>query len=126
MFDIVRRTKRRRENYKRNRKITYNNSRKKKCHKRNVQKEYIENIVIERARNILTDNHINIIANAIYELTQNEMNDNTNKKRLTKRLEGKEQQRKNLIDSLKMCNIDNVRQAIFEEMQKMEEQRQEI
>lgn len=103
-----------------------NNSRKKKCHKRNVQKEYIENIVIEKARNILTDNHINIIANAIYELAQKEMKDNTKLKRLTKRLKDNEQQKKNLIDSLKMCNIDSARQAIFEEMQKMENERQEI
>ena len=91
-----------------------------------MQKEYIENIVIEKARNILTDNHINIIANAIYELAQKEMKDNTNLKRLTKRLKDNEQQKKNLIDSLKMCNIDSARQAIFEEMQKMEEERKEI
>lgn len=91
-----------------------------------MPKEYIENIVIEKARNILTDNHINIIANAIYELAQKEMKDNTNLKRLTKRLKENEQQKKNLIDSLKMCNIDSARQVIFEEMQKMEEERQEI
>lgn len=54
------------------------------------------------------------------------MNDNSNLKRLTKRLKDNEQQKKNLVDSLKMCNIDSARQAIFEEMQKMEEQRQEI
>lgn len=90
------------------------------------KKDYIENIVIEKARHILTDNHINIIANTIYELAQKEMNDNSNLKRLTKRLKDNEQQKKNLVDSLKMCNIDSARQAIFEEMQKMEEQRQEI
>ena len=54
------------------------------------------------------------------------MNNNTNLKRLTKRLKDNEQQKKNLIDSLKMCNIDSARQSIFEEMQKMEEERQEI
>ena len=91
-----------------------------------MQKEYIENIVIEKARNILTDNQINIIAKAIYELAQKELNDNTKLKQLTKRLKDNEQQKKNLIDSLKMCNIDSARQAIFEEMQKMEEERQEI
>lgn len=91
-----------------------------------MPKEYIEKIVIEKARNILTDNYINIIANAIYELAQKEMKDNTNLKRLTKRLKDNEQQKKNLIDGLKMCNIDSARQSIFEEMQKMEEERQEI
>lgn len=91
-----------------------------------MKKEYIENIVIEKARNILTDNQINIIAKAIFELAQKELKDNTNLKRLTKRLKDNEQQKKNLVDSLKMCNIDSARQAIFEEMQKMEEERQEI
>lgn len=103
-----------------------NNSRRKKCHKQNVSKEYIENVVVERARNILTDEHINEIANKVYELAQKEMNDNTNFKRLNKQLKENEQQNKNLMDSLKTCNIDSVRQNIFAEMQKMEEQRKEI
>lgn len=74
----------------------------------------------------MTDEHINEIANKVYELAQKEMNDNSNLKRLTKRLKDNEQQKKNLLDSLKMCNIDSARQVIFEEMQKMEEERQEI
>lgn len=97
-----------------------NNSRKKKCHKRNVPKDYIENIVIEKARNILTDEHINEIANTVYELAQKEIKDNTNLNRLNKRLKDNEKQNKNLIESLKMCNIDSVRQNIFAEMQKMD------
>ena len=103
-----------------------NNSRRKKCHKQNVPKDHIENIVVEKARNILTDEHINKIANTIYELAQKEINDNTNFKRLNKQLKENEQQNKNLMDSLKMCNIDSVRQNIFAEMQKMEQQRKEI
>lgn len=70
----------------------------------------------------MTDEHINEIANKVYELAQKEMNDNSNLKRLTKRLKDNEQQKKNLLDSLKMCNIDSTRQMIFEEMQKMEEE----
>ena len=54
------------------------------------------------------------------------MKDNSNLKQLTKRLKKNELQKKNLIDSLKMCNIDSARQAIFDEMQKMEDERQEI
>lgn len=103
-----------------------NNSRRKKCHKQNVPKDYIENIVIEKTRNILTDEHINEIANKVYELAQKEMNDNTNLKRLQKRLKENEQQNKNLIDSLKMCNIDSIRQSIFDEIQVMEQQHKEI
>ena len=103
-----------------------NNSRKKKCHKRNVQKDYIENIVVQKARNILTDENINTIANNVYELAQKEMQDNTNIKRLNKQLRENEQQNKNLMDSLKMCNVDSLRQNIFTEMQKMEQQKKEI
>ena len=103
-----------------------NNSRKKKCHKRNVQKEYIENVVVEKARDILTDENINTIANNVYELAQKEMQDNTNIKRLNKQLRENEQQNKNLMDSLKTCNIDSIRQNIFTEMQKMEQQKKEI
>lgn len=103
-----------------------NNSRRKKCNKQNVTKEYIENIVVEKTRNILTDEHINEIANKVYELAQKEMNDNTNLKRLQKQLKENEQQNKNLIDSLKMCNIDSIRQSIFDEIQVMEEKHKEI
>lgn len=74
----------------------------------------------------MTDKHIDTIANTIYELAQKELKDNTKLKQLTKRLKENEQQKKNLIDSLKMCNVDSVRQTIFDEMQKMEEQRKEI
>ena len=103
-----------------------NNSRRKKCHKQNVQKDYIENIVIEKTRNILTDEHINEIANTVYELAQKELNDNTNLKRLTKQLKENEKQNKNLIDSLKMCTVDSIRQSIFDEIQVMEQQHKEI
>ena len=74
----------------------------------------------------MTDKHIDTIANIIYELAQKELKDNTNLKRLTKQLKENEQQKNNLMESLKMCNIDSIRQTIFEEMQKMEQQRKEI
>lgn len=74
----------------------------------------------------MTDEHINEIANKVYELAQKELNDNTNLKFLTKQLKENEQQNKNLMDSLKTCNIESVRQNIFAEMQKMEQQRKEI
>lgn len=74
----------------------------------------------------MTDEHINEIANTVYELAQKELNDNTNLKRLTKQLKDNEKQNKNLIDSLKMCNIDSIRQSIFDEIQVMEQQHKEI
>lgn len=74
----------------------------------------------------MTDDNIEQIANTVYELAQKEINDNTNLKRLEKRLKENEIQNKNLIDSLKMCNVDSVRQTIFDEIQKMDEERKEI
>lgn len=74
----------------------------------------------------MTDDNIEQIANTVYELAQKEINDNTNLKRLEKRLKDNETQNKNLIDSLKMCNVDSVRQTIFDEIQKMDEERKEI
>ena len=74
----------------------------------------------------MTDDNINKIANKVYELVTAEVADNTNLKRLTKRLKDNEKQNKNLIDSLKMCTVDSVRQTIFDEIQKMDEERKEI
>lgn len=74
----------------------------------------------------MTDEHIDTIANTVYELVQKEINDNTNLNRLNKQLKDNEKQNKNLIDSLKMCNIDSIRQSIFDEIQVMEQQHKEI
>ena len=74
----------------------------------------------------MTDEHINEIANTVYELAQKEMNDNTNLKRLQKQLKENEQQNKNLIDSLKMCNVDSIKQWISDEIQVMKERHKEI
>lgn len=74
----------------------------------------------------MTDEHIDTIANTVYELAQKEIKDNTNLNRLNKKLKDNEKQNKNLIDSLKMCNVDSVRQTIFDEIQKMDEERKEI
>ena len=74
----------------------------------------------------MTDEHIDTIANTVYELALKEIKDNTNLNRLNKKLKDNEKQNKNLIDSLKMCNVDSVRQTIFDEIQKMDEERKEI
>ena len=82
--------------------------------------------MVEKARNILTDENINTIAKTVADLVAKETRDNTNLKRLQKRLKENEQQNKNLIDSLKVCNIDSVRQTLFDEIQKMEQEHKEI
>ena len=96
-----------------------NKSKKKQCDKKPIRKDYIENLVIEQARKILTDNNIKQIAEQVVELANNEK-DNVMLRRLNNILKEKEKQRNNLFDSLKICEIDNVKKSIFEEINKME------
>ena len=102
-----------------------NGKRKRICDRKNIQKDLIEDLVVKYARDILTDENIEKIANAIVELAKKEKN-NTNIKQLEKSLKEIEKQTKNLMDSLKICDIDSVRKSIFEEIAKMEEERKQI
>ena len=95
------------------------------CNRKNIQKDYIEDLVIEQARNVLTNDNIEKIANSIVELTKKEKN-NSNFIYLQKRLRENEKQTKNLLDGLKICDIDSVRKTIFEEISKMEQEHKEI
>lgn len=102
-----------------------NRTKKKLCNKKNVQKDYIENLVVEEAKKILTDKNIDIIAKSIMKLIEKEKN-NSNLKSLKNKLNDNEKQTKNLFDSLKICELDNVRKSIFEEINKLEEEHKQI
>lgn len=102
-----------------------NKARKKMCDKKAIQKDYIENFVIEQARKILTDDYIKMIADEVVNLA-NRKKENTTLKRLNRMLKENGEQRNNLFDSLKICNIDSVKQSIFEEINKMEIERNMI
>ena len=52
--------------------------------------------------------------------------DRTDLKRLQKMLNRKEKEEENLLDSLKQCNIDIVKNTIFEEIQKIEQEKVEL
>lgn len=93
-----------------------------KCTRKNILKDYIENLVIEQARKILTKENIDIIANEIVEYSKKQ-EDKGNLKRLQKLLIKKEKEKSNLLDSLKKCNVDIVKDTIFEEIQKVEQER---
>lgn len=90
-----------------------------------IQKDYIEDLVVNQAREILTDDNIKRISTKVVELANKEK-DNGNLRRLNKLLKENETQKKNLFDSLKICNIDAVKQSIFEEINKMEIEHQRI
>ncbi len=96
-----------------------------KCTRKNISKDYLENLVIEKAREILTDENIEILANGVFEYLKKQ-EDKTDLKRLQKLLHKKEKEKNNLLDSLKQCNIDIVKNTIFEEIQKIEQERIDI
>jgi len=97
----------------------------KTCHKKTVQKDYIENIIVEKARSMLTDENIDMIANIVYDLAEKERNSSTIK-RLNRLLKEKDKQKANLFDKLKLCDIDSVTKAIFEEISKLEQEKSDI
>jgi DNA invertase Pin-like site-specific DNA recombinase len=98
------------------------NVRKKKCVKKTIQKEIIERFVVEKAKEQLTDENIDFIANIVVELAEKDK-ENSNLKRLNKLLKDNEKQKNNLFDSLKICELDNVRKSIFEEISKVDMER---
>lgn len=104
---------------------TCNGRREKKCKKKNVRKDYIENLVIELARSMLTDKQIDIIANNVYKQAKKEQN-NSQIKVLEKNLKENEKQKQNLINSLRICEIDSVRKTIFDEIKKIEDELNKI
>ncbi len=104
---------------------TCRNAKIKLCDKKNVQKNYIEDLVVDEARKVLTDENISKIAYTVVELAEKEK-DMSNLKRLNKLLKDNEKQRNNLFESLKICDIENVRKSIFEEISKMDVQHKEI
>lgn len=102
-----------------------NGKRKRICDKKNIQKDYIEDIVVKTARDLLTNEIIEKIANNVVKLAQKEKNSN-NSKILEKNLQDTNKQISNLLDSLKVCEIDSVRKTICLEIEKLENQHKYI
>jgi hypothetical protein len=96
-----------------------NGTKKTGCTKKNVQKEFIEDLVISEARKVLTEENISKIAKEVVALCEKEK-DNFNISILNKRLKENEKQKANLINSLKICDIESVKKSIFEEIYKID------
>lgn len=96
-----------------------NEFRKKNCKKRNVRKELIEDLVISKCLEMLTDDNIHKIAKEVIKVNKTE-NDNSTIKFLKSQMNKNKQQQENLLDSLSMCNIDSIRQSIFDKIEKLE------
>lgn len=92
-----------------------NKSRKKLCNKKNVGKEYIEDIVINKCRQLLTDENIELIAQAFIKANENDES-NFEIKRLDKEIKRCNKEKSNLLQALKQCDMDDVKQDIFNEI----------
>lgn len=93
-----------------------------KCNRKGIPKEYIEDFVVTQAQKILTNEYIDEISKNIIKRAEKEK-ENIRLKALQKQLKANEKQKANLFDSLKVCEMDDVRKSIFEEISKMEQQR---
>ena len=100
------------------------NAKLKLCNKKNVSKDYIEDIVVKKARSLLTDTNIDKIAKTVVELCIKE-NENSSVSILQKRVKEIEKQKNRLFDTLKLCEYDNVRKNILEEMNNLEKEKTE-
>ncbi len=104
---------------------TCKNRLKHKCNRRNIKKDYIEDLVVNLARGELTDDNIDEMATAVYE-TACKTQDKTKVKQLQREIIKIENQKANLLDSLKLCYDDMVKKTIFEEISKMEQQKVQL
>ena len=102
-----------------------NGKRKHICQKKNVRKDVIEDIVVNYARDVLTDENIEYIAKTTMKLIEDEKQ-NSILSCLEQSLEQKEKEQTNLISSLKICNIDSVKQTIFGELEKVDKEIKEL
>ena len=96
-----------------------------KCDRKNVKKDYIEDLVVDLARRELTTENIEMIAKAVYE-TAYKTQDSSRVKQLQREILKLQKERDHLFDSLKVCDYDDVKQSIFEEISKIEQQRKNI
>ncbi len=95
------------------------NSKEGNCNKERVNKQFIEDFVITKAREILTTENIDVIAKKVVDYIDM-TKDNSEVNRLNKAIKDNNKQRANLLDSLKLCDIESVRKSIFDEIGKLD------
>jgi len=103
-----------------------NGKAKKKCEKRNVRKQEIEDLIIKICRNALTDDNIEKIANDVVAFNEAEQKNNEYLKRLKKAVADNEKQQANLMNTLKLCEDDNIKRLILVEMAQMDKESNEL
>jgi DNA invertase Pin-like site-specific DNA recombinase len=98
---------------------------KKVCKKKYVKRDPLENLVVAECRRLLTDENIDKIAQEVVAICDEER-EATNVKRLQKLLADNDKQKLNLLNSLKLCDVDSVRKTIFDELARMDTEKSEL
>lgn len=102
-----------------------NSGRGKACKKKMVMKDYIEDIVISECRKILTPPNIKRIAKEISRISKT-FDDRTELNRLKDCLKIKQAETENLMQSLRICTIDTVRDIIFKGLETIAAEAEEL
>lgn len=95
-----------------------NAAKKGQCDKKAVQKDYIENLVISECRKLLTAPNIDKIAHEAVALCEREK-DNSNLRRIERLIRENERKQNNLMNAVAECEIENVRQALYTELSRL-------
>lgn len=104
---------------------TCNKAKVKECNKKKVKKSYIENLVIDQCRELLTVSNMKKIAKVVAELFEKDVS-NIPLLNLKKCLKDNEKKQTKIMESLMECDIENVRKALYAELNKLVSDKQEI
>ncbi|MBQ6380367.1 MAG: recombinase family protein [Clostridia bacterium] len=96
----------------------------KQC-KRKISKNEIESFVVDHSKSLLTKKNIKLITRELIRINRSEP-ENLNLKQLKSELRKKEKEMNNLIDSLKECEFAEIRSLIFNNMNCVENEIQDI
>ena len=99
---------------------------KEQCKKKSVRKEILEDLIVKQCRETLTDENIERIAKEIVAYNEAEQSNNEYLKRLEKSHRDNEKQQLNLMDTLKLCEDDEVKKDILAEISKMKNEAKEL
>lgn len=98
-----------------------NKARRKLCNKKNVSKDYLEDLVVNQCRELLTDENILKIAKEVVK--QSRKDDSYSEiEYLEKAINKLNKEKKNLMTTLKSCDIESVKQDIFSEIGNINEE----
>lgn len=90
----------------------------KPCKKKMVMKDYIEDLVVCECKKLLNKENIERIAKEVVKIA-NSMDDQTEIKRLEGLIQQAQTGKENHMQSLRMCNDEEVRKMIFEDLSKI-------